>query len=306
MLCSKTIPLDILFSLKKTTHWTIQNQLVSFWYNTILTFFLFFYTLILTGECRIDWEYLMKGFLIKDWGIIQGQYYINKKWNERKYNSTRWAVRVLTLLHDLRQSIWHLQNAAIHGGPTALTSKVLWQQLLREIRRLYVNDWSDLLYLDKDNFKLTLPYRLKQVNQHLLFWTKPASLTFDQCKEIWIHTCQQQYITDWLQVWEDPCLPSVLTEALDLPKNMKYTEDSFSSETVKNQVNNKEQMEMTEWLKSWGDRPDTETFNNTALSPTVDLWCLMVQINIEPLIECCIELCLKYKFHWTLGRWMWL
>jgi hypothetical protein len=100
----------------------------------------------------------MKGFLVKEWGYIQGKYYSSMKLNSRKYTSNRWVVRVLTLLNNFRHSIWTLRNAAIHGGPTALTCRALQTRLICDVKELYSRDKSNLSLSYKNIFKLPLHF----------------------------------------------------------------------------------------------------------------------------------------------------
>jgi hypothetical protein len=124
---------------------------------------------LLTRQSNVGWEYFLKGFLIKDWGYLQGQYYSQMNFNTRKYNSTRWVVRVLTLLNNFRLAMWTLRNSAIHGGPTQLSGIALQKRLIREVKDLYCSkDRSILSLTNKDLFKLPLRFCLKQGNHHLL------------------------------------------------------------------------------------------------------------------------------------------
>ncbi len=113
---------------------------------------------LLGRQASIGWEYFLKGFITKEWGIIQGQYYKLQSLNNRKYTPNRWVVQVLYLLHSFRKSMWTIRNASIHGGPTPLLGKVLRQRLVRDVRTLYAKNRSHLSLADKEIFKLPLQY----------------------------------------------------------------------------------------------------------------------------------------------------
>jgi hypothetical protein len=212
----------------------------------------------------VGWEYFLKGFLIKDWGYLQGQYYSQMKLNTRKYNSTRWVVRVLTLLNNFRLAMWTLRNSAIHGGPTQLSGMTLRKQLIREVKELYSKDRSILSSSDKDLFKLPLRFRLKQGNHHLLLWTKQATLTFDHYKEVPIDNLQQKRIMDWLVLWKTDESQSRQEYETSQVENTcsQICPDSVSTD-------DKEQMEISTWLKSWGDLNDIELTDGATAPSTV-------------------------------------
>jgi uncharacterized GH25 family protein len=88
------------------------------------------HTQLLDQQWNIGWEYLLKGFLAQDWRELQGQYYRHRQLNPRNFSSSGWVVNVLLQLHNFRQSMWHLRNAAIHGDPTEISGKVFRQKLV--------------------------------------------------------------------------------------------------------------------------------------------------------------------------------
>jgi hypothetical protein len=224
---------------------------------------------LLKKQSSIGWEYFMKGFLAKEWGILQGQYYQYKQMNSWKYTSERWVVQLLCLLHSFRQTMWQLRNASIHGGTTALMGRVLRQRLVRDVRELYSRDRCHLSLTDRDLFKLPLQYRLKQGNQHLLLWTKQAFLIFNHYKEVKIESAQQMRITEWLQTWDDSEHSQTLLQ--DSMNNLNIAATPNVLSTAVPQTTHKEQLAITNWLKSWGDRSCTETVDTTTVTSTVDL-----------------------------------
>jgi hypothetical protein len=119
-----------------------------------------------------------------------------------KFTRSHWVIKLLTLLHNYRTSLWNMRNSALHGGYTKISNQVLRQRLLREVRELYRRDRSSLPLKDRDIFKLPLKYRVNQGNQHLLLWVKRAQLTFDSIQDTAITTMVQQSITSWLSNWK--------------------------------------------------------------------------------------------------------
>jgi hypothetical protein len=218
------------------------------------------FTALLHHQSRVGWEYFLKGFLVKDWGYIQGGYYTQMKLNARKFNISRWVVNVLMLLNNFRSSMWALRNAAIHGGPTLLTGSALRKRLIRDIKELYSRDRSLLSLADKELFMLPLRFRLKQGNHHLLLWTKRAFLTFDAYTEIPIDKHEQKRITDWLQIWDDDIVHTK-------PEYMT-TNDIDTCDSTDREIHHA-QMSITDWLHSWGDINAAGTLDGATASSTV-------------------------------------
>jgi hypothetical protein len=155
---------------------------------------------LLEHQSSIGWEFLLKGFLAKEWRFIQGSYYKYMKVNQRKFHKDRWILQVLILLHQYRHDLWMLHNAAIHGGSNVLQGKVFRRRLLSEVHDLYKKDRSQLSLQDKELFKLPLRFREKQGNQQLLLWIKHAYIVFEMVEKSKVQQ-QQTQITDWLTDW---------------------------------------------------------------------------------------------------------
>jgi hypothetical protein len=195
--------------------------------------------------------------VVKEWGYIQGLYYSYRKVHPLKYTSRRWVVTLLRLLHEFRHNLWTARNSALHGGHTSISRKLLRQRLHREVRALYKRRRDKLSLKDKDIFKLPLRYRLKQGNQHLLLWVKRAKLTFDHYQEIPIDTMQQKRITDWIGLWDysedmTSCDTDVHSDCSTDRSSVLGTDNPNYSVQIK------EQMDISNWLKAWGDRNEYE------------------------------------------------
>jgi hypothetical protein len=215
------------------------------------------HTTLLRKQNKVGWEYFIKGFVVKEWGYIQGLYYSYRKLHPLKYTSRRWVVTLLRLLNDFRQNLWNTRNSALHGGHTLVSGKLLRQRLHREVRKLYKRRRDKLSLKDKDIFKLPLRYRLKQGNQHLLLWVKRAKLTFDHYQEIPIDTMQQQRITDWIGLWDY----SEDMTACDTDAQSSCSNDRSSViglDCPDDSARHKEQMDISNWLKAWGDKNEYE------------------------------------------------
>jgi hypothetical protein len=56
-----------------------------------------------------------------------------------------------------------------------------------------------------------------------------------------------------------------------LSSNDSSSLDNFTTDNIIDNTNYKEQMENTNWLKSWGDRTESGSIDQTMVSSTVDL-----------------------------------
>jgi hypothetical protein len=146
-----------------------------------------------------------------------------------------------------------------------LSGKILWKRLIHDVCELYKQNRSHLSLADKDIFKLPLQYQIKQGNQHLLLWTKRANLTFDQYREIPIDTTQQQKITDWIRIWDSDDLVANADDTLCHP--LTNMTQNYSKSNSQDPYKEKTQMDISCWLKSWGDTNDSEQRDSENKSP---------------------------------------
>jgi hypothetical protein len=77
------------------------------------------HTQLLQNQREIGWDKFVKGFITKDWGVLQGQYYRSQKLpNNRKFTRQAWTHNLLLQLHLYCHQIWMVQNETLHGGVT--------------------------------------------------------------------------------------------------------------------------------------------------------------------------------------------
>jgi hypothetical protein len=75
------------------------------------------HTRLLVSQRDIGWDKFLKGYLSKDWGYIQEQYYRHtNSVSHRKFTRNNWVVHLLRSFHTYRHSIWMTRNKSFHGG----------------------------------------------------------------------------------------------------------------------------------------------------------------------------------------------
>jgi hypothetical protein len=214
---------------------------------------------LLHKQNLIGWEKILKGFVSKDWGVLQGQYYRQQHLtNNRKYMKSAWLHNLLLQLHYYRNGIWKVRNDTLHGGSTKEQKQLARSQLLQEVKALYRKNRRHIPLQERALFHLPLRFRLKQGQQQLQLWIKRAQLMFTKYDEIPISTDQTNRITDWLSQWDlgdaviahDATLSSVPVSRLRV--------DSSDSEASEPRLP-MSQSDISNWLKSWGHNEDKTT-----------------------------------------------
>jgi hypothetical protein len=65
------------------------------------------HTQLLRSQKCIGWDKFLKGYVAKEWGFIQEQYYTHAKLpRKRKHTRKNWVVHLLRSLHSYCHSIW--------------------------------------------------------------------------------------------------------------------------------------------------------------------------------------------------------
>ncbi len=123
---------------------------------------------LLHKQNLIGWEKFLKGYLSKDWGVLQGQYYKQKQYsNNRKYTKNAWLHNLLLQLHYYRHGIWKVRNDTLHGGNTKEQKHLTRTHMLKEVKALYRKDRRRIPLRERVLFNLPLRFRLKQGQQQL-------------------------------------------------------------------------------------------------------------------------------------------
>jgi hypothetical protein len=218
------------------------------------------HTRLLETQKEIGWDKFLKGFIVKDWGILQGQYYQQQSnLNRRKYTKKTWSHNLLLQLHYYRQQVWKVRNDTLHGGVTKEQRQLNRTQMIMEVKALYKKNRRRIPLCERILFQLPLRFRIKQGNQQLQLWIKRAKLMFATYEDIPIKNDQCTRITDWLSNWDirDSVAADSIHESLVPDQRMRV--ESFDSDTSAPRLG-KEQTNIANWLKSWGHNP---TLDNT-------------------------------------------
>jgi hypothetical protein len=225
------------------------------------------HTRLLRNQEKIGWEKFLKGYITKEWGYIQESYYNSTKiQRKRKHTKNNWVQHLLRSLHIYRQSIWNIRNQTVHGGSTKAQKELSRKKLLKLVVKYYRKDRSAIPIREQNIFHLPLQLRKKQGTQQLSLWLQRAKLLFETYIEVPLRVDQQQHITTWLQDW------NAITNEVRIPHLTESIDSSVcsSAEDDDNEVRNQfSQMNITNWLKSWG-REEME-INNVCDSNSDDL-----------------------------------
>jgi hypothetical protein len=96
------------------------------------------HTTLLHSQSLINWDKFVKGYIVKEWGYIQEQYYLHSKIpKNKKHTRNNWIQCLLQLLHAYRHSIWTLRNQMVHGGVNKDQQEFNRKKLLKKVVHLY-------------------------------------------------------------------------------------------------------------------------------------------------------------------------
>jgi hypothetical protein len=246
--------LEDIFCWEDSTEYDLHQESNKFLFNEA-------HTSLLRAQEQIGWDKFLKGYISKEWGYIQEQYYASSKVvKKKKHTKKNWIIHLLRSLHTYRHNIWMIRNKVTHGGTTREQKEISRKQLLRLVVKLYRRDRTAIPVLERRIFHLPLHLRKKQGNQQLCLWTDRAKLLFETYSDVPICKDQQRRIAQWLQEWESPCAEnSIDTTGPQIGDNFKHdrnhsSEDGDDDSEVRTPFS---QMNLTNWLKSWGRETDT-------------------------------------------------
>jgi hypothetical protein len=207
---------------------------------------------LLEHQSMIGWEQFLKGYIAKDWGVLQGRYYRDQQLtHNRKFTKNSWIQNLLLQLHYYRHRIWMVRNETLHGGITKDQKALTRKHMLQEVKALYRKNRRRIPFQERSLFQLPLRFRLKQGRQQLQLWIKRTQLMFARYEEIPISKDQTNRITDWLSQWN---LDDGVTSQNDTRATTSATRAraySIDSETSAPRPSAK-QSDISNWLKSWG------------------------------------------------------
>jgi hypothetical protein len=146
--------------------------------------------------------------------------------------------------------------------------------MLKTITKLYCRDRTAIPIKERYIFNLPLPLRKKQGNQQLRLWIERAKLLFDTYTEVPIRKDQQKRIMQWLQVWRENSSSPILDSTHSRKMHTEHNNDEISTDDEDDaEVRSKlSQMNISNWLKSWG---------NERRDSTTDAQHLSTQDNLE-------------------------
>jgi hypothetical protein len=212
---------------------------------------------LLDRQNKIGWERFTKGFVAKDWGYIQVQYYLHeKKVKNKKFTKNGWVTQLLRLLHHYRHSVWKTRNQILHGGTNKEQRLFTCKQMQNIVRELYSRNRTQLPYAERHIFKLPLQLRLKQGSQQLKLWIQRVQLLFKTYYNTPTATPQQARITDWLQTGARTTLPMTVTQD-ESDSDTIYTDTASARETTERGFEHSS-TNLTNWLKSWSEEESTQ------------------------------------------------
>jgi hypothetical protein len=231
------------------------------------------HTALLHSQTLIGWDKFVKGYIAKEWGYIQEQYYLHSKMpKKKKHTKNNWIQCLLRSLHAYRHSIWTLRNQMVHGGNTKDQRKFNRKKLLKKVVHFYRRDRHSLPQKEQCIFHLPLHLRKKQGNQQLLLWIQRATLLFETYTDDPIRNDQQHRITEWLGAWAPGTTTTNTTittrESLEADQGFVcHSTDRDDDLEVRTKLS---QMNITNWMKSWGQdsvsEPQTSTLAHKNIS----------------------------------------
>jgi hypothetical protein len=209
---------------------------------------------LLRNQHKIGWDKFVKGFLTKDWGMLQCRYYRSQQLpNPRKFTRQTWTHNLLLQLHIYRHRIWMVRNETLHGGVTKEQKSVSRTQMTNEVKALYRKNRRRIPVRERSLFHLPLRFRLKQGQQQLQLWIKRAKLMFDKYEVDHVTNDQNTRITNWLSNWDLGETNLAATATSSFSSVQRLGVESFDSDTSAPRLGG-EQTNITNWLKSWGQQ----------------------------------------------------
>ena len=159
-----------------------------------------------------------------------------------------------------------VRNETLHGGVTQEQKSVSRISMIKEVKVLYKKNRRRIPARERSLFHLPLRFRIKQGQQQLQLWIKRAKLMFSAYEDIHISNDQTNRITNWLSNWDlgETTIANAATRS-DLPVQRSRVE-SFDSETSAPRLG-AEQINITNWLKSWGQHSTTTKIHDKTEIP---------------------------------------
>jgi hypothetical protein len=146
--------------------------------------------------------------------------------------------------------------------------------MLKIVGKLNRKDRSALPHRERCVFNLPLKLQQKQGNQQLQLWIKRTKLLFDTYTDVPLRNGQQRSITQWLQKWgyqsPETTMATLLRGYHDkiVTQSEEGSTDDEDDEEIRTQFS---QMNLTNWLKSWGKEDDKQEFHKQSMQSNGDV-----------------------------------
>jgi hypothetical protein len=114
---------------------------------------------LLKHQSMIGWEHFLKGYIAKDWGVLQSRYYRDQQLtHNRKFTKNSWIQNLLLQLHYYRHRNWIVRNETLHGGTTKDQKALTRKHMLQEVKALYRKNRRRIPFQERSLFQLPLRF----------------------------------------------------------------------------------------------------------------------------------------------------
>jgi hypothetical protein len=141
------------------------------------------------------------------------------------------------------------------------------------VGQLYRKDCSAIPQREHCIFNLPLKLQKKQGNHQLELWIKRTKLLFETYTDVPIRNNQQLNITHWLQEWGHQTNVTTVSNMLLEYHNEDTQSDIVSTDKEDNRevITKFSQMNITNWLKSWGSDKDRQDITKQSTQSNGDV-----------------------------------
>ena len=197
----------------------------------------------------IGWNKMLCGFISRQWRECMDNYYKATGQHTVTKNGERWAVKMLTILHDYCMNLWEVRNSFLHGGKTKAKRSQRHEYLVRQVKQQYQRYRGHLPWKYRSLFNLPIEQRCKQGPTQLEIWILRTTIILNKYDE---EKGLQTNLDNWI-------IPTNQRDLYQNPHNTFIEEWDRVLQGQQNQLrmDNKRQATITEWLKSWGQQNDS-------------------------------------------------
>ena len=116
-----------------------------------------------------------RGMIVRHWETVQSE------WCREigaRYDSVKWSVKVIRLLHTYTRAIWNARNEILHGENVSESIELRKAKCKERIRALYKHNRKCLTPTDKKLFHLPMRYRQKGSIAGMTLWIDRVEMIF--------------------------------------------------------------------------------------------------------------------------------